>query len=76
MQILTQPEAAEVLERTPRRVRQLVISGDLEAGAFPGSVTIESVVAYKARLEAGKIKRGPKPKKEKKNGSQKAARKK
>jgi len=56
-------EAADILGRVSRRVRQLIKDGTLEGGPFLGSVSLTSVLRYKRAIERGEIRRGPKRKK-------------
>lgn len=50
--------AAEVLERSSRRVYQLIERGDLQAGDFQGSVIEVTVLQYKRKIDGGQVRRG------------------
>lgn len=75
-EVMAFDEAATVLKRSLRTVQQLAKDKKLASGGIRGTVTIESVIAFKRLLETGQVKRGrPRKPKGAKNGSQKEKRK-
>lgn len=62
-QYIRTSEAAAILNRNVRRIQQLIQESTLEAGAFLGSVSLDSVLRYKRAIERGEIRRGPKRRK-------------
>lgn len=50
--------AALVLDRSPRRIYQLIERGDLQAGDFQGSVVEVTVLQYKRKIDGGQVRRG------------------